>query len=133
MSDSADRLAQALHDLINEAVREAVARHLPAPPPTQTIERPPVPDENFDLCPWCCKKHMRHLISVTEARHQLGGISPTTFYALVNEGELSLVKIGRRSFVHAEDLDDFPRRRRYDASGRTETARDPHPPGTAGR
>jgi excisionase family DNA binding protein len=37
-----------------------------------------------------------------EARQQLGGISPTTFYALVKEGELPLVKIGRRSFVHAE-------------------------------
>jgi hypothetical protein len=31
---------------------------------------------------------------VKEARQQLGGISPTTFYALVKEGELSLVKIG---------------------------------------
>jgi hypothetical protein len=29
----------------------------------------------------------------------------TTFYALVKDGELSLVKIGRRSFVQAEDLD----------------------------
>ena len=34
------------------------------------------------------------------------------FYALVKEGELSLVKIGSRSFVQAEDLDDFVRRRR---------------------
>ncbi|MGB8209203.1 MAG: helix-turn-helix domain-containing protein [Mycobacterium sp.] len=50
-------------------------------------------------------------------RHQLGGISPTTFYALVNEGELSLVKIGRRSFVHAEDLEDFLRRKRYVPGG----------------
>jgi excisionase family DNA binding protein len=65
---------------------------------------------------------MRHLMPVKEARQQLGGISPTTLYALVNEGELSLVKIGRRSFVHAEELDDSLRRKRYDASGRTETA-----------
>jgi excisionase family DNA binding protein len=56
---------------------------------------------------------------VKEARQQLGGISPSTFYALVKEGELSLVKIGRRSFVQAEDLDDFVRRKRYEASGRT--------------
>jgi hypothetical protein len=60
-------------------------------------------EEDFDLCPWCHKGHMRHLMPVKEARHQLGGISPTTFYALVKEGELSLVKIGRRSFVQAED------------------------------
>jgi excisionase family DNA binding protein len=76
-----------------------------------------VSDEEFDLCPWCDKNHMRHLMPVKEARHQLGGISPTTFYALVKEGELSLVKIGRRSFVHSEELDDFLRRRRHDASG----------------
>jgi excisionase family DNA binding protein len=38
---------------------------------------------------------------VTEARQQLGGIGHSTFYALVKEGELSLVKIGRRSFIQA--------------------------------
>jgi excisionase family DNA binding protein len=54
---------------------------------------------------------MRHLMPINEARHQLGGISPSTFYALVKEGELSLVKIGRRSFVNAEDFDDFLRRK----------------------
>jgi excisionase family DNA binding protein len=59
----------------------------------------------------------RRLISVAEATEWLGGISPSTFYALVKEGELSLVKIGRRSFVRAEELDDFVRRKRYDASG----------------
>lgn len=62
---------------------------------------------------------MRHLIPLNEARRQLGGISRSTFYALVKEGELSLVKIGSRSFIQAEDLDDFVRRKRYDASGRT--------------
>jgi hypothetical protein len=46
------------------------------------------------------------------ARQQLGGISPTAFYVLVKGGELSLVKIGRRSFVQAEELDDFLRRKR---------------------
>jgi excisionase family DNA binding protein len=41
------------------------------------------------------------------SQQPLGGISRTTFYALVKEGELSLVKIGRRSFVQPEALDDF--------------------------
>jgi excisionase family DNA binding protein len=50
----------------------------------------------------------------------LGGISRTTFYALVKEGELSLVKIGRRSFVHAEEIDDFLKRKQYQPAGRTE-------------
>jgi hypothetical protein len=31
-------------------------------------------------------------------------------------------EMGRRSFVQAEELDDFLRRKRYDASGQTETA-----------
>jgi excisionase family DNA binding protein len=86
-----------------------------------------------DLCPWCDKKHMRHLLPVTEARHQLGGISPTTFYALVNEGELSLVKIGRRSFVHAEDLDDFLRRKRHRPSRLNGNCAGAAFPGAAGR
>jgi hypothetical protein len=52
----------------------------------------------------------------------------TTFYALVKEGELSLVKIGRRSFVQAEELDDFLGRKRDDPSGRMEaTGRGPSP------
>jgi excisionase family DNA binding protein len=54
----------------------------------------------------------RRLITVAEAREWLGGISPSTFYALVKNGELSLIKIGRRSFIHAEELDNFLRRRR---------------------
>jgi excisionase family DNA binding protein len=119
MSDAAERLAQALRDLIDEAVQAAVERDRPAPPPAPAAaenlaaENPKVPEADVNMCPWCDKKHTRHLMPVTEARHQLGGISPTTFYALVNEGELSLVKIGRRSFVHAEDLDDFLRRKRH--------------------
>jgi len=34
----------------------------------------------------------RRLISVAEAREWLVGISPTTFYGLIKQGELSLVK-----------------------------------------
>ena len=94
MSDTADRLAQALPDLINEAVQAAVERDRPTPPTARVVERPNEPEGDFDLCRWCNKEHMRHLMPVKEARQQLGGISPTTFYALVKEGELSLVKIG---------------------------------------
>jgi excisionase family DNA binding protein len=119
MSDGAERLAQALRDLIDEAVRTAVERDRRTSPPERVVERLQMPDGEFGLCPWCNQKRMRHLMPVKEARQQLGGISPTTFYALVKEGELSLVKIGSRSFVHAEDLDDFPRRKRYNASCQT--------------
>ena len=114
MSDAADRLAQAIRDVINEAVQAAVGQERPTAEPARVAERPKMAEEGLDPCPWCNKKHMRHLMPVEEARHQLGGISPTTFYALVKDGDLSLVKIGRRSFVQAEDLDDFVRRKRYD-------------------
>ena len=116
MSDAADRLAQAVRDLINEAVQATVQRERATSPPERVVEHPKVSDDQLNLCPWCNKKHMRHLMPVKEARQQLGGISPTTFYAVVKEGELSLVKIGRRSFVHAEELDDFLSRKRYGAS-----------------
>ena len=99
MSDAAERLAQALRDLIREAVQEAVERERAKPPPARVVERPKVPEEDFDRCPWCNKKHMRHLMPVKEAQQQLGGISPTTFYALVKDGELSLIKIGRRRWI----------------------------------
>jgi hypothetical protein len=79
MSDAAERLAQALRDLIDEAVQPAVERHWPAPPPVPVVERPRVPEEDLDFCPWYDKKHTGHLVPVTEARHQLGGISSTTF------------------------------------------------------
>lgn len=61
----------------------------------------------------------RRLISVAEAREWLGGISPSTFYGLVKQGDLSLVKIGRRAFIQAEELDEFVARKRDDRSGRT--------------
>lgn len=83
-----DRLAQALREVISESVQAAVERERPTPPPARVVERPEVPEEDFDLFPWCNKKHMPHLMPVTQARHHPGGISPTTFYTLVKDGEL---------------------------------------------
>ena len=40
MSDAADQLAQALRDLINEAVQAAVERERATPPPARVVERP---------------------------------------------------------------------------------------------
>ena len=53
--------------------------------------------------------------------------------SMVKEGELSLVKIGRRSFVQAEKLADFLGRKRYDPSGRMEATGRAHLPRTVGR
>ena len=53
MSDAVDRLAQALRDAIHEAVQEAVERDRRTLPPERVVQRPKVPDQDFDLCPWC--------------------------------------------------------------------------------
>jgi excisionase family DNA binding protein len=129
MSDSVDRLAQALRDVINEAVQEAVARR--SAPRDAPHGRGPAPGDRVDEevrreyekrfgepAPKVWGE--RRLISVAEARHQLGGIGHSTFYSLVKKGELPLVKIGSRSFVQSEELDDFVRRKRYDASAERE-------------
>ena len=46
----------------------------------------------------------RVLYPVPEARELLGGISHTTFYKLVNEEHIRLIKLGRRSFVSADEI-----------------------------
>src|ERR1700731_1896688 len=119
MTDAAARLGEARRDVIKEAVKgvgpEAVARqplrhgtqHIPGQRPGDPVDEE-IRRENEkrfgEPAPKVCGE--RRLISVAEARAWLGGISPTTFYSLVKEGELAVVKIGSRSFVRAEDLDD---------------------------
>ena len=46
----------------------------------------------------------RAMYPIPEAREQLGGISHTKFYELVGEGKVRLIKLGRRSFVSAEEI-----------------------------
>jgi hypothetical protein len=41
---------------------------------------------------------------VPDAQNQLGGISRTTLYELINAGELVRVNVGRRSFVTSESI-----------------------------
>lgn len=46
------------------------------------------------------------LLKVREAQAQLN-IRNTTFYSLVRDGRIPLVKIGRSSFVKVEALEEF--------------------------
>lgn len=46
----------------------------------------------------------RRLYPVTEARQLLGGMSHGLFYDQVNKNRIRLTKIGRRSFVSAEEI-----------------------------
>jgi hypothetical protein len=47
---------------------------------------------------------MRRLVSIPDARAELGGIGHTTIYDLFKRQQLVKVNIGRRSFVTAESL-----------------------------
>jgi hypothetical protein len=47
MSDAADRLAQAVRELIDGAVQAAIERERPTLPPERVVERPKVPDEGL--------------------------------------------------------------------------------------
>ena len=46
-------------------------------------------------------------VSVMDACEFLGGIGVTKFYALVRQGDLPIVKIGRRSVVLIDDLENY--------------------------
>ena len=99
--DAADRLAHAIRDVIDEAVRVAL-QSMPQPgrplPLSVPLDSPP-----------CLP---RLLYSVAEAKELLG-IGNSTLYALINEGGLECVKIGRRAFILVQSIDDFIVRRRH--------------------
>lgn len=52
----------------------------------------------------------RILYPLTEARQLLGGIGKSSFYKLVGNGQISVVKVGNRTFVHADELVAFVKR-----------------------
>ena len=52
----------------------------------------------------------RLLFSIEETQHCLGDLGRTTLYRLINDGEITLVKIGRRSFVTSESLQEYVNR-----------------------
>jgi excisionase family DNA binding protein len=49
----------------------------------------------------------RKLLSIEQARHQLGGISRSTVYELINSGDLQRVKLGGRAFIPQASIDHF--------------------------
>ena len=49
----------------------------------------------------------RKLYAVPEARTQLGGMSHSKFYDLVKKKHIATVKIGRRTYVTGNEIDDF--------------------------
>jgi transposase len=56
-----------------------------------------------------------HVMAITQVRHD----TPAGATTCGNDPRAKVTTIGRRSFVQAEELDDFVRRKRYDHPGRT--------------
>lgn len=50
------------------------------------------------------------IVGYEPARHALGDVGRTTFHALINNGDLVRVKIGRRGFVTRKSLEDYVNR-----------------------
>jgi excisionase family DNA binding protein len=114
MSDAADRLAEAIRDLVNETVQVAVAKSAAATPRASPPPPPPKPEEITDeVRRIYVEKYgeqpvpARHLLDIPEAMERLGGIGRSTFYKLVGQGHIRTFKIGRRTFVLASALDKF--------------------------
>jgi excisionase family DNA binding protein len=92
MTDTADQLAAAIRQVIDDAVQAALrAQPLPAGPP---LEAPRPVDE------WPPE---RMLYSLKEIQQKLS-IGRTTVYQLMSDGQLPSVTIGRRRFVTAAAL-----------------------------
>lgn len=53
---------------------------------------------------WNPTAEANQLVTVRDARRMLGGISSQTIYRLVHDGDLTIVKIRRRSFIRTADL-----------------------------
>jgi excisionase family DNA binding protein len=47
----------------------------------------------------------RRLYPIEEARYLLGGMGRSTLYAAVKRGEIKIVKLGRRSYISATEID----------------------------
>jgi excisionase family DNA binding protein len=47
------------------------------------------------------------LVPIPDAAARLGGLSRTTIYALVHQGQLVRVSVGRRSFITSASLEGY--------------------------
>lgn len=54
---------------------------------------------------------LRPLLTAKQARRLLGGISKSTLWRLVRQGDLPVVRIGRRTFFRPEDVENLVARK----------------------
>jgi excisionase family DNA binding protein len=91
VTDTADQLAAAIRQVIDDAVQAAL-RAQPQMPPRESVKEEPPP--------------RRRLYPLAEAQQKLG-ISRTTMYQLLSDGQLPSVTIGRRRFVTSTALSTY--------------------------
>lgn len=63
------------------------------------------------------------LVDIASAQELLGGISRTTLFRLLKEGDLGVVKLGRRTMIPAADIADFIQRATTRSEAEREQAR----------
>ena len=54
---------------------------------------------------------LRPLLTAKQTRRLLGGIAKSTLWRLVRQGELPVVRIGRRTFFRPEDVENLVARK----------------------
>jgi excisionase family DNA binding protein len=95
MTDTADRLAAAIRQVISDALQAALKSHHP---PERLPKEPPKPVDELPPA---------RLLYPLKGIQQKLGVSRTTVYQLLSEGLLPSVTIGRRRFVTAAALSAY--------------------------
>ncbi len=78
------------------------------------------------------RREFRPLVPMPETMEVLGGIGRTKLYELVNEGQITKVNIGSRSFITADSLEAYLERLVGNAHGNPLTADRTAAPSEAG-
>lgn len=58
----------------------------------------------------------RLLVSIHQAAESLGGIGRSTVYRMIERGDLEGVKIGRRTFITTQSLENYVREHAFRGS-----------------
>lgn len=115
MSDAAGRLAEAIRDLVAEAV-EAALTNSTAAKPQQAAAAAPAPkleqirDEVRRACVESCANESAAKLARLNKSNRSGSVSASvaaTVFELIASNKLRSVKVGRRRLVPEQSLRDF--------------------------
>jgi excisionase family DNA binding protein len=113
MTDAADRLAEAIRDLVNEAVQASVMNSSAAKP-QQTAAPAPKPEQIRDEVRRVYAESFANEAAAAPARlnnveqvQERLGVGHSTVFELIASNKLRSVKVGRRRLVPEQSLRDF--------------------------